>query len=154
MTENFGDDTFRTVLLIPVVHDFYNDLMAVHRMHILSLWDIDVFQDTLVVRLDEADGLVLMIEADDFLVCVLQNLCDMSLGTMARIGITGDDHAYTVTIERYADIIGRDKDVRLIFVPFHRYEAEATRMRMEGADMCEVLRSTIFSLLGNADTSL
>ena len=154
MAENLGDDTLRTVLLIPVVHDFHNDLMAVYGVHILPLRDVDVLQDPLVVRLDEADGFILMIEADDFLIGMLEDLGDVSLGAMVRVCTSCNDDAHAITVERLTDIIGRDKDVRLIFVALHRHEAEAAWMCMEGADMCEIFCAAILSLLGDADAAL
>ena len=154
MAEDLGDDTLRTVFLIPVVHDFHNDLMAVYGVHILPLRDVDVLQDPLVVRLDEADGFILMIEADDFLIGMLEDLGDVSLGAMVRVGTAGDDDAHAITVERLTDVIGRDKDVRLIFVALHRHEAEAAWMRMEGADVCEIFCAAILSPLRDTDAAL
>ena len=153
MAEDLGDDTLRTVLRIAVVHDLHDDLVFVHGVHVLALRDVDVLQDPLVVRLDEADGFILMIKADDFLVGMLEDLGDVALGAVARVCTSGDDDAHAVAVERLTDVIGRDEDVRLIFVALHRHEAEATWMRMEGTDMCEIFCAAILSLLGDADAA-
>ena len=82
MPENLGDDALRTVLLVAVIQDLHDDLVAVHRMQIPALRNVDIPEDVLVVRHDEAGGFALMIKADQLLHTMLKDLRNMSLGAM------------------------------------------------------------------------
>ena len=150
MTQDLNDLSFRFHMLSAIGCQFYNHLMSGHCMEFFSCRDINIFQESLIIRTHKSKTFALLIQSDHFRHLMGNNSDDLSFLPSA-IWTTCNNALHFISLECTIYIFRRNKDI--FFLSFYHNKSKSPDVRLEYSHDPFRLTFAVLSTLGKRNFS-
>ena len=145
MTQDLNDLSFRFHMLSAIGCQFHNYLMSGHCMEFFSCRDINIFQESLIIRTHKSKTFALLIQSNHFSHLMGNNSDNLSLLPSAA-WTTCNNTLHFISLECTIYIFRRNKDI--FFLSFYHNKSKSTDVRLECSHDSFRLTLAVLSTLG------